>query len=453
MRVRFAFALSGGCVAVALLGVSAGAQAPSLAATPTFSKDVAPILYKNCVSCHRPGEMGPMSLLTYDQARPYMRAIRAKVADGAMPPWHAVAPAGTFLNERQLSEAERDTIAAWASNGGPQGDPKDLPPAPQFAQGWTIGQPDAVVSMTSEYSVAASGTIDYQYFEMPTNFTEDKWVQAIEIRSGATQVVHHILVYARDPSGSQRPSPFAMLPVTNPAPPRPEDAARFAAAAERQRSQGGQQQIAGSPSVNRGVLIATTAPGTNAVTFEPGTAMLVKAGSILTFQVHYTANGTTYQDRSSVGFVFAKQPAQKEIRSSAFVNARFALAPGAADQKVESAIEFNEASHIWALFPHTHLRGKSWEYRLVYADGRSEVVLSVPKYDFNWQTYYQYAKPLAAPKGSRLEAVAVYDNSSGNRANPDPSVEVRWGEQTWEEMQYSGITFTVDAQGTTTQQP
>jgi hypothetical protein len=267
--------------------------------------------------------------------------------------------------------------------------------------------------------------------------------------------VHHILVYARDPNNAQRPSPFTMLPPANPAPPRPEDQARLAAAQERQRAQAasaGQQQIAGSPGLNRGVLIATTAPGTNAVVFDPGTALLIKAGSILTFQVHYTANGSAFADRSSVGFVFAKQPAQQEIRSSAFVNARFALAPGQADQKVEAAIEFSEASHIWGLFPHTHLRGKSWEYRLVYPDGRSEVVLSVPNYDFNWQTYYQYAKPIAVPKGARLEAVALYDNSAANRANPDPKVEVRWGEQTWEEMQYSGITFTVDNPKAATQQ-
>jgi hypothetical protein len=398
--------------------------------------------------------MGPMPLITYAQVRPYARAIRAKVGDGVMPPWHADAPAGTFRNERRLSDTERDTIVKWASNGGPAGDPSDLPPPPQFAQGWTIGQPDAIVSMTKEFNVPASGTIDYQYFEMPSNFTEDKWVQAIEIRPGATAVVHHILVYARDPNNTQRPSPFKMLPPVNPAPPRPEDAARRAALAERQRAQDGSNgpPVAGDPGQNRGVLIATTAPGTNAIVFEPGTALLVKAGSILTFQVHYTANGSTATDRSSVGFVFAKQPAQQEMRASAFINAQFALAPGKSNQRVEAAIEFAEPSHIWGLFPHTHLRGKSWEYKLVYPDGRSEVVLSVPNYDFNWQTYYQYTKPIAAPKGSRLEAVAVYDNSSANRANPDPKAEVRWGEQTWEEMHYSGITFTVDGAKPTTQQ-
>jgi hypothetical protein len=180
------------------------------------------------------------------------------------------------------------------------------------------------------------------------------------------------------------------------------------------------------------------------MTFQSGAAMLIKAGSVLTFQVHYTANGTPASDVSSVGFIFAKEPPQREVRNSAFVNATFVLEPGEGNKQVDSAIEFNQDSHITALFPHTHLRGKSWEYRLVYPDGRTEVVLSVPTYDFNWQTYYLFAKPLAVPKGARLEATAHYDNSTNNKFNPDPKVDVRWGEQTWQEMQYSGITYSID---------
>jgi hypothetical protein len=194
----------------------------------------------------------------------------------------------------------------------------------------------------------------------------------------------------------------------------------------------------------RGALIATTAPGTNAMTFPSNSALHIKAGSVLSFQVHYTANGTAAQDTSSVGFIFAKEAPQREVRTSAFINATFVLEPGEANKAVDSAIEFKQDSHIYALFPHTHLRGKSWEYRMVYPDGRKEVVLSVPKYDFNWQTYYTFAQPLAAPKGARLEATAHYDNSVNNAANPDPKVAVHWGEQTWQEMQYSGITYTVD---------
>jgi hypothetical protein len=193
-----------------------------------------------------------------------------------------------------------------------------------------------------------------------------------------------------------------------------------------------------------GNLIATTAPGTNAMTFPMGSAVKIKAGSVLTLQVHYTANGKDVQDTTSVGLVFAKEPPRREMHNSAFINGTFVLPAGDANKEVDSAIEFTQDTHIWALFPHTHLRGKSWDYRMVYPDGHSEVVLSVPNYDFSWQTYYEFAKPLAAPKGARLEAVAHYDNSPNNPANPDPKVDVHWGDQTWQEMQYSGITFTVD---------
>jgi copper type II ascorbate-dependent monooxygenase-like protein len=405
-------------LAVVALG-AIGTARTSPVGTPTFSKDVAPIIYKNCASCHRPGEIAPMSLLTYENARPWARAIREQVALGNMPPWHATQPRGTFSNDRRLTDAEKNTLMRWADGGAPKGDSKDLPPVPRFTEGWEIGTPDAVISMPREFDVPESGTIAYQFFQAPTNFTEDKWVQAIEIRPGSRKVVHHILVFCREPG------PPPTLPFTY-------ADSKLAGLTQRERNQ------------NRGALIATTAPGTNALIFKPGTALRIKAGAVLTFQVHYTASGTAAKDRSSIGFVFAKQPPQLEIRSSAFVNPFFVIPAGAADHQVDSAIQFTEDSHIWALIPHTHLRGKSWEYRLVYPDGRSETVLSVPRYDFNWQTYYEFTKPIAVPKGSRLEATARYNNSETNKSNPDPKVEVRWGPQTWEEMQYTGITYSVD---------
>ena len=433
MRKSSRFAI----VAAALL-VAAAFTAAQSTQNPTFSKDVAPILYKNCVSCHRPGEIAPMSLLTYEQARPYARSIRQRIELGAMPPWHAEAPAGTFSNERRLTAAEKETMVRWAANGAPQGDPKDLPSPPTFPEGWTIGTPDAVISMVQPYEVPAAGTINYQYFTVPTNFTEDKWVQAIEIRPGTRRVVHHVLVFASEPGGTPRQQqPFTQQIAGGTASPLAQALAPLVAAAvARGRGQNG--------AANRGPLIATTAPGTNAQIFEPGSALRIKAGSVLTLQVHYTAAGKPESDRTSVGFVFAKQPPAQEVRSASFINLQLRIPPGAENHRVDSLIEFNQDAHIVALFPHTHLRGKSWEYRLTYPDGREEVVLNVPHYDFNWQTYYQYAKPIAVPKGSRLLAIAHYDNSANNKANPDPNVEVRWGDQTWEEMQYSGITYTVD---------
>lgn len=409
------------------------AQAP---AAPTFTRDIAPIFYKNCVSCHRPGEMAPMSLLKYEDARPFLNSIRNKVASGTMPPWHAEAPAGTFKNDRRLTQKEKDTIAAWVAGGGPLGDPKDLPPAPTFAQGWTIGTPDVVLTMSKAYEVPASGTITYQNFELPTNFPEDHWVQAIEIRPGARQVVHHVLAFATDPGG-ERQAPVFTPRMTG-------GAAALVLGRGGRPGRGAAAAAGGGLGGGGAALIATTAPGTNAMIFEPGQALLIRKGAVVRLQVHYTTTGAAMADQSSIGFVFARQAPKQQVQTAAFANPLFMIPPGAAHHQVDSAIEFNQDAHILALFPHTHLRGKDWEYRLVYPDGRSEVVLSVPHYDFNWQTYYEFAEPLAVPKGARLEATAHYDNSTANKANPNPAVPVRWGQQTWDEMQYTGLTFVVD---------
>ena len=416
MKQRIALATA----MLALASISVAQASP----TPTYTRDVAPILYKNCASCHRPGDIAPMPLLTYEQTRPWAKSIREKISLGLMPPWHSTDPRGTFSNDRRLTDAEKETLISWANGGAAKGDPKDLPPAPTFSSEWEIGKPDLVLGMDKPFDVPASGTINYQYFTIPTNFTSDKWVQAIEVRPGTRSVVHHVLVFCREP-GAAPPTPAFVTVV-------PEMPANGA-------GQRGQSPRPSGP----GTLIATTAPGTNAMIFEPGSAIRIKAGSTLIFQIHYTANGTAATDLTSVGLVFAGEPKQ-EIRNSAFVNPFLKLPPGADNVEVDSAIEFKQDCHITALFPHTHLRGKNWEYRIVYPDGRSEVVLSVPKYDFNWQTYYVFAKPLAVPKGSRLEAKAHYDNSANNRFNPDPKIEVHWGEQTWQEMQYSGITYYVD---------
>ena len=385
------------------------------AATPTFSKDVAPILYKNCATCHRAGNIAPMSLLRYEEARPWAKSIREQVVTGQMPPWHATEAHGTFLNDRRLSNEEKDTLVRWVDGGAPQGSVKDAPPPPQFNDGWEIGTPDAVFSMANDYTVPADGTIEYQYFQVPTNFKEDKWIQAIEIKPGTRSVVHHVLVFCREPGGTGRAMPFKQVEPNFP-------------------------QQHGGP----GALIATTAPGTNSMTYRPGSALQIKAGAVLLFQMHYTTNGVAAKDKTSVGMIFAKQPPQEEIITSAFINPMFTIPPGANNFEVDSAIQFTEDTHILGMVPHTHLRGKSWAYRMIYPDGRTEPVLTVPRYDFNWQTYYMFAKPLAAPKGSRLEAVAHYDNSTANAYNPDPKATVRWGDQTWEEMQYTGITYSID---------
>jgi hypothetical protein len=422
--------------------VLAPRPAAAQAAEPTFTKDVAPILYKHCTSCHRAGEIAPMSLLTFEEARPWARAIRENVTNGTMPPWHADPAHGTFKNDRRLSAQEKDVISRWVAAGAPQGNPADLPPRPTYAQGWSIGQPDAVLAMEKPYELPAQGEVPYQYFEVPTNFTEDKWVEAVEIRPGDRAVVHHVLVYGRYP-GMTRPE--QVFRQRNPQGPMSPTMMRELADPEIRK----QQQAA---ALRRGPLLAQTAPGTWATVYHPGTALLVKAGTVLTFQIHYTTSGKVTSDKTSIGFKFASAPPTLEMRTGAMLNPRFMIPAGAGNHPVEAAMEFLEDVTLYSMVPHTHLRGKSWEHRLTYPDGREEILLAVPKYDFNWQTEYVFAQPLRIPKGSTLKSLAHYDNSKANKANPDPAQDVYWGDQTWEEMQYTALYFTVDKPKTTTAQ-
>jgi len=398
-------------------------SAQAIAVTPTFAKEIAPIIYQHCASCHRPGQIAPMSLLSYEQVRPWTASIHDAVATGAMPPWHSAAPRGQFSNDRRLTDPEKELIMRWVAAGAPKGNLKDLPPLPAFTENWEIGNPDAVITMPEPFIVPATGVLAYQNFTVPTNFTEDKWVQAIEVRPGARSVVHHILVFVSGP--------------------RPNEAYTQTVPLRPRRAQTGTNE---QSSKMADTLFATTAPGTNAMVFQPGLAMRVPAGASIRFQIHYTTSGKEVSDRSSVGMIFAKQPPQLEMHTSAFFNPLLVLPAGSADTVVPSAIQFEQNVHLTALFPHTHLRGKSWDYKIVYPDGRIETVLPVPHYDFNWQTYYIFTNPLAVPKGSKLEAVAHYDNSVNNKSNPDPAKEVHWGEQTWDEMQYTGINYTIDAE-------
>jgi len=396
-------------------------------AVPTFTRDVAPILYARCVSCHRPGEIAPMPLITYQEVRPWARAIARRTADGSMPPWHADAPAGTFSNERRLTEADKSVLERWAAAGAPEGDPAALKPPPAFVDGWRIGRPDVIFEMPEDYPVPASGTIQYEHFYIPTHLTEPKWLQAIEARPGNRALVHHILVYYEAPPDGERVPPViqpnrrdSRVDLRTPPGTRP-------------------RQDTGYPSR----LLATYAPGTDPQQFPDGTALRLAPGGILHLEVHYTANGTAGTDRSRVGLIFAKAPPAEELRASQFINAQFVIPPGAVDHAVSTDVTFLQDATLHGLFPHTHLRGKRWTYTLDLPDGTTRPLLSVPKYDFNWQTYYMFREPIAVPKGARIVSTAWYDNSAANKSNPDPTVAVRWGNQTWEEMQYTGILYSI----------
>jgi hypothetical protein len=425
-----------------LIGV-AFARRPAPAARladPTFAKDVAPIVYRNCTSCHRPGGQAPFSLLDYDSATKKLDEIYDAVSTGTMPPWHASGPHGVFRNDRRLSDSEKETILRWIAAGAKPGDLKDAPPKPEYPTSWSIGTPDAVVSMSEEFTIPASGTVEYQYFEVPTNFTEDKWVQAIEIMPGAREVVHHVLVFAKVPPvpGATPPAPAPRpagapaprpLLIRNPAHDTPPDPPR--------------SDTLHAPPRQLGVLIGTSVPSTNVMEFPKGTAMRIRAGTVLTFQMHYTAKGHEMHDRTKVGFRFAKEMPDEEIFSSQFVNGSFTIPAGAKDVAIPAEITAGQPVRIWGLLPHTHLRGTRWQYKLEKPDGTSEIILDVPRYDFNWQTYYLFDKPLEVPAGAKITSMAWYDNSTSNKSNPDPTKDVKWGDQTWEEMQYTGFLYSV----------
>ena len=422
------------------------------AAAPTFSKDVAPILYKNCANCHRAGEVGPMPLLTYKDARPWAKSSATRVANGTMPPWHADPAHGEFLNDRRLSDADRDTIVKWASGGAPEGNKADLPAPPTFAEGWQMGQPDVVFAMQEDYPIPAEGTIDYKWFEVPTNLTEDKWVQAIEIRPGARTNVHHVIAYMRTPPPAQpagAPAAGAAAQAPRPAPPftmaagmgRPPNAPKpDHAPVENDRP----------PTRSPGGWLGGFAPGQAVRVYQPGTALKIPAGAVVVLQMHYTANGKAAADRTRIGIKYASAPPKTEVRVVALANQNFVLPAGAPDTRVDAEVTLNQDITLWSVLPHTHVRGKKWEVTAIYPDGRSELILNVPKYDFNWQTDYVFKQPLQLPKGTKLHTAAWYDNSPAHKANPDPKKDVYWGDQTWEEMQFTAFTFSFASADTKT---
>jgi hypothetical protein len=425
-------------------GASQEPRVPPTESAPTFSADVAPIMYRKCVSCHRPGEIAPMSFITYQDVRPWARSIREKVLAREMPPWDADPQHGKFRNDRSLTQQEIDTIVKWANAGARQGNPSDMPALPKFAAGWQIGMPDQVFEMPVEYQIPADGTIDYQYFEVPTNFKEDRWMQAGEIRAGDPEHVHHIIVSVIEPERSTRPNVVSIRPIV------PEGQAPTAPTPrpQRERAEGSQAgQLSRRASA---VMLVNWAVGEDAPIHEPGTAKRIPAGSTLVFQVHYTTNGAPGKDRSKIGLIFAKEPPTREIRTGIIANPMFTLPPGAPNHQVESEATFSDDVKVWTMHPHMHLRGKDMTYTAIYPDGRREIILNVPKYDFGWQTDYWLEQPLSLPKGSKIHVVAHFDNSAGNPNNPDPAATVRWGDQTWEEMMIGFFTYTVEGRGTTT---
>jgi hypothetical protein len=410
------------CFAAVLAAAAAFAQS-----SPAFHKDVAPILQARCQECHRPGEIGPMPLLTYAQVRPWAKAMKDAVLLGKMPPWPADPNFGKFANDRSLSRAEIDTLAAWADSGAREGDPKDAPPPRKWNDGWNIPTPDQVIELPQGFDVQAKGEIEYQYIVIPTGFTEDKWVEAVEIRPTYRSVVHHAVVFMRDPNSKW----LRDAPVGVPYVPKVADAR-----ARMVNTGGGDSEI-----------LSVYVPGMVPDVWKPGQAKLVKAGTDFVLQMHYTANGKPGKDRTRVGLIFAKNPPTQRVLSLGPSLNRLNIPAGEPNHKAEVTTAPLNAVTVLSLFPHLHLRGKSFQYEVLYPDGRIDTLLKLKSWDLNWQLSYKLAEPLTLPAGSRIRATGWWDNSANNPANPDPKVNVAWGEQSWEEMLVGFVDVAVDAQG------
>jgi peroxiredoxin len=367
----------------------------------TYAADVALIVQSRCQTCHRPGQVGPFSLLSYDDARKHSAMIREVVEERRMPPWHADPRYGHFANDRSLTAKERATLLAWIDQGTPLGNVKDLPPGRTYPEGWTIGKPDVVFEIPEPYYVPPQGTVAYVHFRIPTNFKEDKWIQAAEAVPGDPAVVHHIVVFLMDRSGNMRRGP--------------------------------------------GEHFCGYAPGDLPTVLPEGTAKKIPAGTDLIFQVHYTPNGQTRVDRSRVGFVFAKTKPTRQAYTIGIANPDLMLPPDRDNVAVPSAAVFTDDARLLSFMPHMHLRGKDFKYTITRPGEAPQVVLSVPAYDFGWQTYYILSEPMSLPKGTQIDCLAHFDNSSGNPYNPDPTKLVKWGEQTWEEMMIGYVDIDVPA--------
>jgi hypothetical protein len=404
----------------AVLAAIAAAQSPA----PTFYKDVLPILQNRCQECHRPGEIGKMPLLTFEQTRPWAKSIKAAVLTGKMPPWPADPHIGKFAHDRSLTRAEIDTLSAWADTGSAEGRASDAPASRTFVEGWNIPKPDLIVKMPQPVTIPAKGTVEYQYIIVPTGFTEDKWVQAVEVRPTNRAVVHHAVIFLREPGNRWLADAEQGVPFAPPA----------ATAQQRAVNTGG----GGSD------ILTTYTPGMIPDQWQPGEAKLIKAGTDLVFQMHYTANGIVGTDQSIIGLVLAKEPPKQRIVSVSAANQRFKIPAGDANYSAEAIFTVRTPMTLVNLFPHLHLRGKAFQYQVIYPDGRTDTILKVDKWDLNWQLAYTLAEPLPLPTGTRVKATAWWDNSANNPANPDPKVDVVWGEQSWEEMLVGFMNVAVD---------
>ncbi|HEY1066520.1 MAG TPA: redoxin domain-containing protein [Pirellulales bacterium] len=360
----------------------------------TYSKEIVRIFQNRCIECHHEGDIAPFAMDTYTEAAGWADMIAEVVDNGTMPPWHASSEHGTFANDARLSAEEKAAILEWAAAGAPEGNPADMPPAKVYEKGWRIGQPDVVYEMAEKpFEIPATGEVPYQHFVIDPGFTEDKWVQAAECIPGNRGVVHHIILSVRTPGRNKDPKDV------------PSD------------------------------WLCATAPGARPLILPEGYAKKIPAGARLIFQVHYTPNGSPQSDLSKVGLKFCDaSTVKREVGTQKAGNNRFTIPANADAHVVEATEVIKRDSMLLVMFPHMHLRGKSFRYEAQFPDGRKQVLLDVPEYHFDWQNAYIPTDPILLPTGTVMHCRAVFDNSKDNPNNPDPSKAVTWGDQTWEEM-------------------
>ena len=388
-----------------------------LYAAPTFYHDVLPILQNHCQACHRTGQIGPMPLVTYQDARKWAAEIVRKTGAKEMPPWFANPTIGHFSNDPSLTTAQIETLAAWERGGAPAGNRADAPPPRKWAAGFVIPQPDLVVAMPKPVAIPAHGDIDYTYEIVHTGFAEDRWVRMSEIRPASRQHVHHAVVYIRPPGSAWLAKtpvgvPFTAMDMTD-------------------------EQSRRDAEMTTSDILLVYAPGSSPDQWPEGMAKLIPRGSDLVFQMHYTANGQAATDQTAIGMIFAKDPPKQRVITLQLTNSHFRIPPGDPSYRVEARGTIPNDSLLLSFFPHLHLRGKEFEYNIVHRESGSapeiEPLLDV-NYNFYWQLSYRLAEPRFLKAGTELQTVAIFDNSRKNPHNPDPDAEVVWGDQTYDEM-------------------
>lgn len=361
------------------------------------------LVQEKCLPCHREGGVGPFKLDSYTEVKKRGAMLNRVIAEGIMPPWFAKESAAPFMNDSSLTKEEKQRFASWVSAGMPEGDRSKASKAPTFVADWTIGKPDAEFKIPQPVKIPAEGILPYKIVDVPTNFTEDKWVEKIEVLPGDRSVVHHVLVFARTPGAN-----------------RLED------------------QLEGV-----GGYFGIYVPGNSALVYGNGLAKQIPKGAVLRFQIHYTTNGAETTDQTKIGLVFAKSAPKQEVRTGSLANLAFFIPAKANNHRVEAKLEVPTNVQILSFLPHMHLRGKAAKYELLDANGSKKTLLDVPKYDFNWQLNYVLKKPLPVSGGQSLIYTAWYDNSAENPANPNPNKLVTWGEQTDDEMHLGYVDYIV----------